>query len=110
MVFDKEQFSRDFYTYIKDNCVGGFNGNYDELYNMYTLNYVSNIIDRNTEEQNKQIAEEFGILKDRGNTPYPGESYSLYAYYAYGNLWNYVVREFPVCEYSDAETDSDTES
>jgi len=103
MVFNKKQFSKDFFNYIKDNC-GGFNGNYDELYNIYSLNYVSNIIDTNADELNKQIVEEVGI-----NTPIPGESYNLYAYYAYGHLWNYVVHEFPVCEYSEAETDIDAE-
>jgi hypothetical protein len=103
MTFDKKQLISNFYSYIKDNY-GNFNGDYDELYNIYSLNYVSNIIDANTDEQNKQIAEEFGI-----NTSL-SDSYGLCAYYAYGELWNYIVKEFPLCEFSDAETDSDSDS
>ena len=95
-MFDVKKFSGDFYTYIKDRS-GTFNGDYDDLFDIYSLKYVSEIVDLNTEEQNKQIAEDIGICKKDSDEPL-FETYNFYAYHAYCSIWKSVMNEFSLCE------------
>lgn len=105
MEFDKVEFVRNFYIYIKDRY-GDYTGSYDELYDIYSLDYCNMLIENNSTEKNKSIAEYFGTC-ETDDTDISPESYNIYANYAYGFLWNTIMKEFDLCEYSDAETDSD---
>lgn len=105
MLFNENTFISDFYKYIK-RTYGVFSGSYDELYIIYSVNYISSIVDTNTVEENKYIAEYLDTVYDNGLEITP-ESYKRYAYYAYGKFWNRIAKEFSLCELSDAETDSE---
>lgn len=95
-MFDFKKFVGDFRTYINSGTEP-FNGDCDDLYYIYSCKYIISIIDANTEEENKQIAEELGICKkDSDKQLY--EPYSLYAVHAYGSLWNSVLNEFTLHE------------
>lgn len=106
MEFDKVEFVRSFYVYVKERYGENYSGSYDELYDIYSLDYCSVLIETNSTDKNKSIAEYFGTSEKYENDISP-ESYRIYANYAYGILWNTIMKEFDLCEYSDAETDSD---
>jgi hypothetical protein len=104
MMFEENTFISDFYKYIK-RTYGVFSGSYDELYIIYSVNYISSIVDTNTVEENKYVAEYLDTVYD--NVEISPEAYKRYAYYAYGKFWNRIVKEFSLCEYSDADTDTE---
>lgn len=105
LIFDKVEFGRNFYNYIK-NRYGNFRGTYDDLYTIYKLDYCSILVETNSEEKNKFIIEFYRKITNIKYKISP-DSYKTYANYAYCILWNTVRKEFDLCEYSDAETDSE---
>jgi hypothetical protein len=91
-MFDFSVFIHNFYIYIKETKED-FKGDYDELYDIYSLNYTSSIVDTNSTEQNKYMAELLNVC-DKNNTEISPESYKRHAYCAYGCLWNSVLNEY----------------
>lgn len=106
-MFDENAFCQDFYKYIKERF-GNFEGNYDDLYDIYSFDYISSLIETNSHDENKYIAELLGTC-DVSKTDISDEDYKMYADYAYGKLWNRVVKDFSLCEVSDADTDNEIE-